>query len=61
MGFKYVWKGYSWAAVADMYNRIIIVVIVTGVGEDLEEIIVACHSLMYDWHPVEGAWCGDCV
>jgi hypothetical protein len=31
-----------------MNNRIIIVVVVIGVGEELEGIIVACHSLMYE-------------
>ncbi len=44
-----------------MNNRIIIVVVVIGVGEDLEGIIVACHSLMYEWHPADSAWCSDGV
>ncbi len=44
-----------------MNNHIIIVVVVIGVGEDLERIIVACHSLMYEWHPADCAWCGDGV
>ena len=57
MGFKKVHKGCSWAAVA-MYNRIIIVIIV-AVGKDLEGIIVVCNSLMYDWHPSDGAWSSD--
>ena len=44
-----------------MYNRIIIVVIVIGVGKNLEEIIVDCHPLMYDWHLAGGAWRSDHV
>jgi hypothetical protein len=44
-----------------MYNRIIIVVVVISVSKDLEGIIVACHSLMYDCHPADSAWCGDGV
>jgi hypothetical protein len=40
-----------------MYNWIIIVVVVIGVGKDLEGIIVACCSLMlmYDWHMADSA------
>jgi hypothetical protein len=44
-----------------MNNRIIIVVVVISVGEDLEGIIVACYSLMYEWHPADSAWFGDGV
>ena len=44
-----------------MYNRIIIVVVVIGVGKDLEGIIAVCYSLMYDRHMADSAWCGDCV